>query len=140
MSGLRPAASWTAGRSGLIRRVLRQLVAGVSALHGHGKLHRDIKPSNIMVTPDGRVVILDFGLMSDARPSSPMAADDRLAGTPAYLAPEQQAGADASEASDWYAVGVTLYEALTGRLPFDGSWPRAARAQASPRSAAARVR
>ena len=107
--------------AGPVRSVLRQLVAGVSALHGKGKLHRDIKPSNIMVRPDGRVVILDFGLMSDTLPS-PAAADDRMAGTPAYLAPEQHAGADPSEASDWYAVGVTLYEALTGRLPFDGSW------------------
>ena len=107
--------------AGLVRSVLRQLVAGVSALHGKGKLHRDIKPSNIMVRPDGRVVILDVGLMSDVRPS-PAAADDRMAGTPAYLAPEQHAGADASEASDWYAVGVTLYEAMTGRLPFEGSW------------------
>ena len=107
--------------AGLVRSVLRQLVAGVSELHGKGKLHRDIKPSNIMVRPDGRVVILDFGLMSDARPGE-AAADDRMAGTPAYLAPEHHAGADPSEASDWYAVGVTLYEALTGRLPFDGSW------------------
>ncbi len=96
-------------------------MAGVSALHDKGKLHRDIKPSNILVRPDGRVVILDFGLTSDTLPSA-AAADDRMAGTPAYLAPEQHAGADASEASDWYAVGVTLYEALTGRLPFDGSW------------------
>ena len=74
-----------------------------------------------MVRRDGRVVILDFGLMSDTRPGTAVA-DDRMAGTPAYLAPEQHAGADPSEASDWYAVGVTLYEALTGRLPFDGSW------------------
>jgi hypothetical protein len=101
--------------------VLRQIVAGLSELHGKGKLHRDIKPSNIMVRPDGRVVILDFGLMTDARPGDAKA-DDRMAGTPAYLAPELHAGADPSEASDWYAVGVTLYEALTGRVPFDGSW------------------
>ena len=106
---------------GLVRSVLRQLVAGLSALHGKGKLHRDIKPSNIMVRRDGRLIILDFGLMSDTLPGTAVA-DDRMAGTPAYLAPEQHAGADPSEASDWYAVGVTLYEALTGRPPFDGSW------------------
>ena len=106
---------------GLVRSVLRQLVAGLSALHGKGKLHRDIKPSNIIVRRDGRLAILDFGLMSDALPGTAVA-DDRMAGTPAYLAPEQHAGADPSEASDWYAVGVTLYEALIGRRPFDGSW------------------
>jgi serine/threonine protein kinase len=96
--------------------VLRQLVTGVSALHGHGKLHRDIKPSNIMVRPDGRVVILDFGLMSDALPGTP-GPDEPMAGTPAYLAPEQHAGGPPSEATDWYAVGVTLYEVLTGASP-----------------------
>ena len=92
---------------GQVRRVLRQLVAGLSALHGKGKLHRDIKPSNIMVRRDGRLIILDFGLMSDARPSAAVA-DDRMAGTPAYLAPEQHAGADPSEASDWYTVESAL--------------------------------
>ena len=76
---------------GLVRSVLRQLVAGLSALHGKGKLHRDIKPSNIMVRRDGRLVILDFGLTSDALPGTAVA-DDRMAGTPAYLAPEQHAG------------------------------------------------
>jgi hypothetical protein len=105
----------------LVRNVFRQLVAGVSALHGKGKLHRDIKPSNVLVKRDGRLVILDFGLASDAAPGSALA-DDGMAGTPAYLAPEQLSGAGPSEATDWYAVGVTLYETLTGRLPFRGSW------------------
>ena len=105
----------------LVRNVLRQLVAGLSALHLKGKLHRDIKPSNIMVGQDGRVVILDFGLITDVLPGT-VITEERMAGTPAYLAPEQYAGADPSEASDWYAVGVTLFEALTGRLPFGDSW------------------
>ena len=104
-----------------VRSVLRQVAAGLSALHQKGKLHRDIKPSNIMVRPDGRVVILDFGLTIDVMPGA-LLSDDRMAGTPAYLAPEQHAGAAPSEASDWYTVGVTLYEAVTGRLPFGGSW------------------
>jgi hypothetical protein len=122
-----PVDAGTIGRTGqradpsLVRSILRQLVAGLSALHGKGKLHRDIKPSNIMVRRDGRLVILDFGLMSDTLPGT--AVDDWMAGTPAYLAPEQHLGADPSEASDWYAVGVTLYETLTGRRPFAGSWP-----------------
>src|SRR6185295_18712574 len=85
----------------LVRSVLRQLVAGLSALHGKGKLHRDIKPSNVLVGRDGRLVILDFGLMSDAVPGT-TGADDSMSGTPAYLAPEQYSGADPSEASDWY--------------------------------------
>ena len=123
---------------GLVRSVLRQLVAGVSALHGKGKLHRDIKPSNIMVRRDGRLVILDFGLTSDALPGTAVA-DDRMAGTPAYLAPEQHAGADPSEASDWYAVGVTLYEALTGRPPFDGSWHELRSHKSAERPASTRV-
>jgi hypothetical protein len=102
------------------RNIVRQLVAGLSALHRKGKLHRDIKPSNVMVTPEGRLVILDFGLISDVIPDDAQTAEC-IAGTPAYLAPEQYRGAVPSEASDWYAVGVTLYEALTGRALFEGS-------------------
>ena len=102
---------------------LRQLIDGVSALHKRGKLHRDIKPSNVLVTPEGRVVILDFGLIAEALPPPTSEARHVLGGTPAYMSPEVASGAMASEASDWYGVGATLYEALTGTVPFEGSVP-----------------
>jgi serine/threonine protein kinase len=117
-----------------LREGLRQLAGGLEALHRAGMIHRDIKPHNVMVCSgsswvplsdedsDGvpehdRVVLLDFGMVSDTR-----AWDDddiNAGGTPAYMAPEQADGA-AVPASDWYAVGVMLYQALTGIRPFDG--------------------
>ncbi|WP_437313093.1 serine/threonine-protein kinase [Sorangium sp. So ce385] len=101
-----------------LRGALKQLVLGVRRLHEAGKLHRDIKPANILVDGGGRVVLLDYGLVSDADAVFERAA---VRGTPAYMAPEQAAGEPASAASDWYAVGGLLYEALTGRRPFHGS-------------------
>jgi serine/threonine protein kinase len=103
-----------------IRGVLRQLVEGINFLHSAGKLHRDIKPSNIMVTPEGRVVLLDFGLVSELRHD--WSKPDLISGTVAYMPPEQAVGARLTEAADWYAVGCTLYEVLTGRLPFYGEY------------------
>jgi eukaryotic-like serine/threonine-protein kinase len=98
-----------------LRAAARQLALGVSTLHAAGKLHRDLKPSNVMVTPEGRVVILDFGLALDADPG---AFDHRVVGTPAYMAPEQTVASPIGPAADWYAVGVMIYEAITGELPF----------------------
>jgi serine/threonine protein kinase/CRP-like cAMP-binding protein len=107
-----------------LRAALAQLVLGVSAIHAAGRLHRDLKPSNVLVTTEGRVVVLDFGLVQDdgrSEPADTSLDDHWLVGTPAYMAPEQAAGQRATKATDWYAVGAMLYRALTGQLPFDGS-------------------
>jgi hypothetical protein len=102
-----------------LRHALPQLARGLHALHCAGKIHRDVKPSNIQVTSDGRVVLLDFGLVAELERRH--GADGMIVGTVAYMAPEQCAGdAQLTAATDWYALGVVVFQALTGRLPFEG--------------------
>jgi hypothetical protein len=104
-----------------LRAALRQLAEAVDALHRAGILHRDLKPSNVLVTGEGRVVVLDFGIVLPLRGAEhKRESRERMAGTPAYMAPEQGTGAPLTAASDWYSVGIMLYEALTGRVPFSG--------------------
>ena len=115
-----PNASAPILDDGRLREGLRQLARGLIALHDAGKVHRDIKPSNILVTAEPRVVLLDFGLVSDLLDDA-RESDNEVAGTLFFMAPEQTTPNPVGPPADWYAVGVLLYVALTGRPPLVGA-------------------
>jgi eukaryotic-like serine/threonine-protein kinase len=109
------------GPGARLHPALRQLVEGVRAIHGAGKLHRDIKPSNVRVTGEGRVVLLDFGVATELAPAAGEAANEpgETAGTARYMAPELSIAEPPTAASDWYSVGVILDELLAAGGPTD---------------------
>ncbi len=96
-----------------------QICAGVGAAHRVGLVHCDVKPQNILVTPDGRAKVVDFGI-ARALEAKATENEEAMWATPQYAAPEQTQGYPLSPATDVYAIGVILYEMLAGRLPFQG--------------------
>ncbi len=99
--------------------IISQTAKALAAAHVQGLVHRDVKPGNILILPDGRVKITDFGIARIAD-QVPLTATGQVMGTAQYLAPEQATGQQATGSSDIYALGVIGYELLAGRRPFTG--------------------
>jgi eukaryotic-like serine/threonine-protein kinase len=100
--------------------LIRQAADALAAAHAAGIVHRDVKPSNMLVTPDGDVKLSDFGI-ARAEADASLTRTGLVTGSPAYLAPEVASGATATEASDVWSLGATLFHALAGRTPYDVS-------------------
>ncbi|PZQ88977.1 MAG: serine/threonine protein kinase [Leifsonia xyli] len=99
--------------------IVAQTASALQAAHSAGLVHRDIKPGNLLITPDGRVKITDFGIARIAD-QVPLTATGQVMGTVQYLSPEQASGHPASPSTDIYSLGIVAYEALAGRRPFTG--------------------
>ena len=105
-----------------VRDLIRQAAEALAQAHAAGIVHRDVKPANLLVTPAGKVKVTDFGI-ARAADSVALTGTGEVLGTPDYLSPEQAEGKVATPASDVYALGVVLFECLTGRRPFAGDTP-----------------
>jgi len=101
-------------------RILGQILSALDKVHATGIVHRDLKPGNIMIDEDDRAILMDFGL---AKPQydRTVTTDHTIIGTPEYMAPEVAEGQEADARSDLYALGVVLFEMLTGQAPFRGA-------------------
>ncbi len=102
-----------------------QIAAGLSAAHEAGVVHRDLKPANVLIGEDGRVVLTDFGIARAARADTRTHETGALVGTPHYMAPEQVLGKTVDARADIYALGLILFELVTGALPFEAENPLA---------------
>ena len=103
-------------------RLMLQICRALEAAHGEGVIHRDLKPQNIMVSGDGRVYVMDFGIARSAHLPG-MTQTGALVGTPEYMSPEQARGEKLTERSDLFSLGVILYELLTGKSPYPADAP-----------------
>jgi serine/threonine-protein kinase len=105
--------------------VARDVLLALEAIHACGLVHRDVKSENVMRSDDGRVKLLDFGIVKDLRSAVRLTQSNLRLGTPHYTAPEQARGERVDARTDVYSTGVVLYELLTGEIPFDGRVTRA---------------
>jgi serine/threonine protein kinase len=101
--------------------IATQLAHSLMAAHEQGVIHRDIKPQNLLLDSSGMLKVMDFGVARLAASPSGLTEVGTVVGTPSYMAPEQMLGEALTERTDLYAVGVVLFECLTGRLPFEAS-------------------
>jgi WD40 repeat protein/predicted Ser/Thr protein kinase len=102
-------------------QVIRDVADAVAYAHRSGVVHRDLKPANVMIAEDGHVWVMDFGIARHIDGGSTLTIAGKVAGSPAYMPPEQAMGARCDERSDVYALGATLYELTTGQPPFTGN-------------------
>jgi serine/threonine protein kinase len=100
-----------------------QVASGLQAAHQKGLVHRDIKPGNIMITPNGKVKVTDFGIVSLQNEESDITKTGSILGTASYISPEQAQGRPVSIESDLYSLGTVLYELIAGKPPFSGESP-----------------
>ena len=101
-----------------VAQIGSQIAQALSVAHRHDIIHRDIKPQNIMVQPDGNIKVMDFGIARAK--NSHLTTDNSVLGTAHYVSPEQTQGKELGPTTDIYSLGIVMYEAATGRVPFDG--------------------
>jgi serine/threonine protein kinase len=100
--------------------IFLQICGALVAVHGAGMCHRDLKPANVMMRPDGRIVLIDFGLAKTVDSGTMLTNAGEIRGSPYYISPEQAEGSPVDQRSDLYSLGIMFYEMLTGLRPYKG--------------------